>query len=89
LNYESSLFKENGYALLGGLSAVDLTETAESISKLSFNSSEEARSLLRDEKGKIPLARRGCLLIIIGSGLGGSSLPQNLGIGQKVVDRTP
>jgi len=36
-----------------------------------------------DEKGKIPLARRGCLLIIIGSGLGGSSVPQNPGIGQK------
>jgi len=34
-----------------------------------------------DEKGKIPLAR--LILIIIGSGLGGSSVPQDLRSGQK------
>jgi hypothetical protein len=83
LNYESSLFKENGYALLGGLSAVDLTETAESISKLSFNSSEEARSLLRDEKGKRRLRQWGNLPFITGSGLGGSRLPQDLEVSQR------
>jgi hypothetical protein len=49
---------------------------------------EEPRSVnlessYSDEQGKIPLARWGCLLIIIGFGLGGSSLPQNLGPGQK------
>jgi len=53
LNYGSSLLKESGYALLGGLSAGDLTETAESISRLSFNVAEEESSLLRDEKGKL------------------------------------
>jgi hypothetical protein len=37
-----------------------------------------------DEKGKIPLARRGCLLIITGSAFGGSSVPQNLGSGQRI-----
>ena len=40
-----------------------------------------------DEKGKIPLARRGCLLIIIGSGFGEASLPQNPGSGQSHEDR--
>jgi hypothetical protein len=40
-------------------------------------------SLQIDEKGKIPVAHRGCLLITIGSGLGGSSVPQNLGRRQK------
>ena len=40
-------------------------------------------SVFRDEKGKIPLARRGCLLIIIGSGLGELRVPQNPGVGQK------
>jgi hypothetical protein len=53
LNYVSSLLKESGYALLGGLSAGDLTETAESISRLSFNVAEEESSLLRDEKGNL------------------------------------
>lgn len=42
--------------------------------------------MIPDEKGKIPLARRGCLLIIIGSGLGASRVPQNLGRRQKVED---
>jgi hypothetical protein len=53
LNYGSSLLKESGYALPGGLSAGDLTETAESISRLSFNFAEEESSLLRDEKCKL------------------------------------
>jgi len=42
-----------------------------------------SRYVFRDEIAKIPLARRGCLLIIIGSGLGRSSVPQNLERGQK------
>jgi len=42
-----------------------------------------SRYVFRDEIAKIPLARRGCLLIIIGSGLGRSSVPQNLETGQR------
>ena len=43
----------------------------------------ELLSFISDEQGKIPLARRGCLSFIIGSGVGRSSVPQNPGIGQK------
>jgi hypothetical protein len=37
-----------------------------------------------DEIGKIPLSRRGCSPFINGAHLGGSSLPQNLGSGQRI-----
>ena len=39
--------------------------------------------LLRDELPKLRVAQWECSRIITGSGLGGSSLPQNLGSGQK------
>ena len=35
------------------------------------------------KKGKIPLSRRGCLSFITGAGLGGLSVPRNLGMGHK------
>jgi hypothetical protein len=40
-------------------------------------------SLLSDEKGKRRLRQWGSLPFLTGSGFGGSSLPQNPGVGQK------
>jgi hypothetical protein len=37
-----------------------------------------------DEKGKIPLGRRECLPLVIGSEFDGYRLSQNPGVGQKV-----
>jgi hypothetical protein len=43
-------------------------------------------SFVYDEKGKIPLGRRGCLPIITGSGFGESRVPQNLEADQRRED---
>jgi hypothetical protein len=43
----------------------------------------EGWSVFRDEKGKRRLRQWGSLPFITGSGFGGSSLPQNPGVGQK------
>jgi hypothetical protein len=41
-------------------------------------------SVFCDEKGKILLRRRACSHMVTGSGFGGSSVPQNLGLGQRM-----
>jgi hypothetical protein len=44
----------------------------------------EGSSLHNDEKGKIPLGRRECLPLVVGSEFDGYRLSQNPGVGQKV-----
>jgi hypothetical protein len=45
--------------------------------------SGEKKSVGSDELSEIPLARRGCLPLVIGSEFDGYRLSQNLGVGQK------